>query len=71
MTDFNELADELSGLVIFRSLLKDPVVEPLAGLIRSGGGRKAGGRALCGVCRGALCARRQSDRIYHKRCTGK
>ena len=33
MTDFNELADELSGLVIFRSLLKDPVVEPLAGLI--------------------------------------
>lgn len=35
MTDFNELADELSGLVIFRSLLKDPVVEPLAELIRA------------------------------------
>lgn len=35
MTDFNKLADGLSGLVIFRSLLEDTVVAPLAELIRA------------------------------------
>lgn len=45
MTDFNELANELSGLAIFRSLLDDPVIAPLTKLIRA----VAGGTPTLGL----------------------